>query len=121
MTNSQGLCFIEGLRGSESSYFHTVAKNISENIEKAPTLYETDGQGDSVKPVLHYFFGNTDIYITEIDKNSNEHFGYTSLGLGYLEAGYINLDYIFESIPQINLDFHFKTQSIDELKKKHQG
>ena len=30
MSKSQALCFIEGLRGSESKYFHNVAKNISE-------------------------------------------------------------------------------------------
>ena len=93
MPKSQTLCFIEGLRGTESKYFQDVAKNISEVIEKSPAIYETDGKGEEVKPVLHYFGGNVDIYVTEIDKSSNEHFGYTNIGYG-LEAGYIDLDYI---------------------------
>lgn len=121
MSKSQALCFIEGLRGSESKYFHNVAKNISEVIEKSPAIYETDGKGEEVKPVLHYFCGNVDIYVTEIDKSSREHFGYTSIGHGLLEAGYIDLDYIFESIPLINLDFNFKPLKISEYKRKFEG
>ena len=121
MPKSQSQCFLSGLRGSESKYFHNVAKNISEVIESSPAIYETDGKGEEVKPVLHYFCGNVDIYVTEIDKSSREHFGHTSIGHGLLEAGYIDLDYIFESMPMINLDFNFKTRSISELKRRHQG
>lgn len=120
MPFSQALCLKQCLRSEEKSYFQNVAKQLNSIIANAPALYETDGQGESVKPVLHYFYGNTDIYITEIDKNSREHFGYTSIGYG-LEAGYIDLDYIFESMPMINLDFNFKTRSISELKRRHQG
>lgn len=121
MPRSQALCFMESLRGSEGSYFNDVAKKISEVIEKAPALYETDGKGEEVKPVIHYFYGNTDIYITEIDKDSREHFGYTSIGHGLLEAGYVDLDYIFNSLPLINLDFNFKPLKISEYKKKYEG
>ena len=121
MPKSQALCFIEGLRGSESKYFLDVAKNISEVIEKLPAIYETDGKGEEVKPVLHYFWGNVDIYVTEIDKSSREHFGYSSIGYGLLEAGCIDLDYIFESIPLINLDFNFKPLKISEYKRKFEG
>ena len=120
MPTSQALCFMDGLRGSEGSYFNDVAKKISEVIAKAPDIYETDGKGEEVKPALPYFGGNVDIYVTEIDKSSNEHFGYTNIGYG-LEAGYIDLDYIFESMPMINLDFNYKTRSISELKRRHQG
>ena len=121
MPTSQALCFINGLNGAEGSYFQDVAKRISVVIAKAPAIYETDGHGDSVKPVLHYFFGNIDIYVTEIDKNSREHFGYTSIGHGSLEAGYIDLEYIFKAIPLINLDFNFEPLKISEYKKKYEG
>ena len=120
MPDSQAQCFLSGLSGSESSYFQDVAKKISKTVSKAPVIYETNGRGDKVKPVLHYFWGNVDIYITEIDKSSNEHFGYTNIGYG-LEAGYIDLDYIFKSIPLINLDFNFKPLKIKDYKKKFEG
>ena len=121
MPTSQALCFINGLLGAEGSYFHAVAKKIREVIAKAPAIYETDGHGDSVKPVLHYFFGNIDIYVTEIDKGSCEHFGYTSIGHGSLEAGYSDLEDIFKAIPLINRDVNFKPLKISEYKKKHEG
>ena len=120
MPKSQALCFINGLNGAEGSYFQNVTKQLNSIIANAPALYETDGLGDSVKPVLHYFFGNVDIYVTEIDKNSRELFGYTRIGYG-LEAGYIDLDYIFKSIPLINLDFYFEPLEISEYKKKYEG
>lgn len=53
MPTSQALCFINGLNGAEGSYFQDVAKKISAVIEQAPAIYETDGHGDSVKPVLN--------------------------------------------------------------------
>ena len=121
MSKSQAECFCRCLRGVDQSYFYAVLKRLSKIIKKAPALYETDGKGDKVKPVLHYFWGNVDIYVTEIDKESNEHFGYTSLGYGYLEAGYIDLDYVFESIPLINLDFNFKPLKIAEYRKMVEG
>ena len=121
MPISQALCFVEGLNGEEGSYFQEVAKNISEVIEKAPALYETDGKGEEVKPVLHYFWGNVDIYVTEIDRETQQHFGYASLGLGYFEAGYIDLSYIFESIPLLNLDFYFTPKTIAEYRKIYEG
>ena len=119
MPTSQALCFINGLNGAEGSYFQNVTKQLNSIIANAPALYETDGQGDSVKPVLHYFFGNIDIYVTEIDKNSREYFGYTSIGHGSLEAGYIDLEYIFKAIPLINLDFNFEPLKISEYKKNY--
>ena len=121
MPESQGICFKQGLKGAESSYFQDVAKNMSDIIENAPALYETDGKGENVKPVLHYFGGNVDIYVTEIDKSNSEHFGYTSIGLGCLECGYIDLEYIFKSMPFINLDFNFKPETISVYKKKFEG
>ena len=120
MPKSQAIFFIKGLRGSESSYFNEVAKKISEVIEKAPAIYETDGEGEEVKPIIHYFYGNVDIYITEVDKYSREHFGYTDIGYG-LEAGYVNLEYIFKSLPLINLDFNFVPETISKYRRKYEG
>ena len=114
--------FISGLNGAEHMYFKSIAYKIVDVISKAPAIYETEGKGDNVKPVLHYFYGNVDIYITEIDRSgNNQHFGYTSLGLGYLEAGYIDLDYIFKELPELNLDFNFTPKTIADYKRKYEG
>ena len=120
MPKSQAMCFIAGLNGAEQEHFERIANKIAGIIENAPAIYETDCKGDKVKPVLHYFYGNVDIYIIELDKSgNNQHFGYTSLGMGYLEAGYIDLNYIFSEIPALNLDFYFKPKIIAEYERIH--
>lgn len=121
MPASQAKCFMKGLMSIEHQYFEDVANKLAQVIESAPAIYETDGLGEEVKPVLHYFYGNVDIYITEIDRTgSNQHFGYTSLGLGYLEAGYIDLRHIFLQLPMINLDFNFNPETIGTYRKKYE-
>lgn len=78
---SQAKCFLDGLSSIEHTYYEDVANKLANAISSATAIYETDGLGDSVKPVLHYFYGNVDIYVTEIDRSQyNQHFGYTSLG-----------------------------------------
>ena len=120
MPPAQAMCFIAGLNGAEQEHFKRIANKIAEIIENTPAIYETEGKGVKVKPVLHYFYGNVDIYITELDKSgNNQHFGYTSLGMGYLEAGYIDLNYIFSEIPALNLDFYFKPKIIAEYERIH--
>ena len=122
MPPAQAEHFISGLNGEEQMYFKSIADKIVDVISKAPAFYETEANGDNVKPVLHYFYGNVDIYITEIGgSENNQHFGYTSLGLGYLEAGYIDLDYIFSELPALNLDFNFTPKTIADYKRKYEG
>lgn len=122
MPESQAMCFIARLNGAEQEHFKRIANKIAGIIENAPAIYETDSKGDKVKPVLHYFYGNVDIYITELDKSgNNQHFGYTSLGMGYLEAGYIDLNYIFSEIPALNLDLNFTPKTIANYKRKYEG
>ena len=121
MSESQAKCFIEGLLSPEQQYYTSIADKISSAVESAPALYQTDGQGGSVKPVLHYFWGNVDIYVTEIDQNTHELYGFTSLGLGYFESGYIDLSYIFSELPLLNLDFNFVPKTIAEYKMIYEG
>jgi len=121
MPASQAQCFVDGLMGEEHRYFEDVANKLAKVISSAPAIYETDGQGEEVKPVLHYFYNNVDIYIVEIDRSgSNQHFGYTIIGLGYLEAGYIDLQHIFPQFPLLNLDFNFNPQTISTYRKTYE-
>ncbi len=122
MPPAQAKCFIVGLNGEEQEHFKSIADKIADVISKAPAIYETDNKGDKIKPILHYFYGNVDIYVTEIDRSrNNQHFGYTSLGMGYLEAGYIDLDYIFSELPALNLDLNFTPKPIANYKRKYEG
>ncbi len=120
MPPSQAHCFEDGLRGEEHRYFEDIADKLARIINSAPSIYETDELGEEVKPVLHYFYGNVDIYITEIDRSdTNRLFGYTSLGMGYLEFGEIHTTPIFQQLPLLNLDFNFTPKTIREYRKLH--
>lgn len=121
MPNGQGYAFWQSLRGEEHEYFEDVANKIAQAINSALAIYETDGKED-VKPVLHYFWGNVDIYVTEIDRSEeHQHYGYISLGMGHLEGGYVDLDTIFRELPLINLDFNFTPKTIAEYKVQYEG
>lgn len=123
MPPTQRTAFLQALNGSEYKYFEEVVNRLNEVIKSAPIIYGTDGlKADEIKPVLHYFGGNVDIYLTEIDTSKyNQHYGYTSLGLGYLEGGYVELDYLFEELPLLNLDLHFTPAIIADYKRKYEG
>lgn len=121
MPESQAKCFIDGLVSPEQPYYTSIADKINSAIESAPAIYETEELGNNTKPVLHYFWGNVDIFITEIDRESQQHYGYTSLGMGYLEGGYIDLQYLFTQLPLLNLDFNFIPKTIAEYKQIYEG
>lgn len=123
MPPTQRTAFLQALNGSEYKYFEEVVNRLNEVIKSAPIIYGTDGlKADEIKPVLHYFGGNVDIYLTEIDTSKyNQHYGYTSLGLGYLEGGYVELEYIFDELPLLNLDLHFTPATIADYKRKYEG
>lgn len=123
MPPAQRTAFLQALNGSEHQYFEEVINRLTETITSTPAIYGTDGlKADEIKPILHYFGGNVDIYLTEIDTSEyNQHYGYTSLGFGYLEGGYVELEYVFDELPLLNLDLHFTPETIATYKRKHEG
>lgn len=70
-----------------------------------PKLYATDNEGPiGEKPIqAHYFQGGMDWYIAEYDPAGNEAFGYTDLGMGGGEWGYIPLGDVEELRGQMGL------------------
>ena len=70
-----------------------------------PKLYATENDGPiGDKPIqAHYFQGGVDFYIAEYDPKENEAFGYSDLGLGHPEWGYIPLGDVEELRGQFGL------------------
>jgi hypothetical protein len=61
-------------------------------LESIPDLYATEDMPvDSKTMYAHYFIGNCDWYVAELDKTTNEAFGYADLGMGFPEWGYFSL------------------------------
>jgi hypothetical protein len=86
--------------------------HLAAMLEKCPNIGDTDGLYEH-PTIFHYFFSGTDIFICEYD-GKDKMFGYGILGydLDNSEWGYYSLPDI-TSNPKLNIDYHFKEQSIE--------
>jgi len=106
----------EYCKGEEEEFFKTEITRLAELITTMPKTYETDNQGWKAVAHLHYFTSNWDFYITELDKNKDQHqaFGITN---GFdLELGYINIPDILKNGAE--LDLHWKPKTIEEIREE---
>jgi hypothetical protein len=107
----------------EGQFFKDKMIEIADLVKDMPKTYETDNlDSKDVKASLHYFHGNADIYIIERDSEDEQlqAYGYSDLGHGYPEFGYINLTDITGPKSPMELDLHFKPTPINEIKEKHE-
>ena len=104
----------------ESIYAVEIVKRLTTIIESMPVSYETEEIPESEQIVyLHYFYGGSDWYIIEKDKDNNEDdldvdgqlqaFGYVILNgdLRGSEWGYISIKELID-MDIVELDFHFE-------------
>jgi hypothetical protein len=94
-----------------------VIERINAQVPNIPKLGETDGMKEH-PAALHYFYGGTDIYISEWD-GEDLLFGFTILNgdLECSEFGYTSLEEI-RCIDLFNLDYYFAVQSIEYARYK---
>ena len=93
-------------------------KNFSKQYQEVPDLYTQDGKGNKAKVYIHIFNGGSDWYITELDKETMEGFGYAILNgdTQMAEMGYINLNELFSGTefkpgksPEVDLFWNYQT------------
>lgn len=97
----------QNLKGEEKEYFNGEVEKLVSTINNAPKMYETESiELNDKKPVLHYFGGNYDNYVFEIDKETGDMFGAVSFDGNDFELGYSNINDI-NLDPAINLDMNF--------------
>ncbi|AEF84806.1 conserved hypothetical protein [Treponema primitia ZAS-2] len=87
-------------------------ERLARQLEKCPRLYETNGK-DEHPAIFHYFYGGTDIFICEYDREDTM-FGYTILNndLVNSEWGYTSVSEICRIAP-LNIDYWFEEQTIE--------
>ena len=90
-------------------------ENLIEGYREIPTLYEQDEKGKNAVVYLHYFSGGSDWYITELDKENNEGFGFVVLNedTQNAEFGYINMNELANS--KIDLDLYWSFKTLNEI------
>lgn len=108
-----------GLKGEEADFFRDKINEINHTIATMPKTYEQDGKGDNAVAHLHYFTPGGDWYITERDKETEQHqaFGLANPFGDGGELGYI-------SIPELTaagaeLDLYWKPKTLAEIRGKN--
>lgn len=99
-----------------------IIQGMAERINTMPQTYDQDGKADQATVYLHYFFGGSDWYITEKDKEgpgTTQAFGFAILNgdLEMAELGYISIEEITEIGGE--LDMYFDPCTLAEVKAKH--
>lgn len=111
----------ENLRGEQDAYFSRLLEALAAQTAEIPQLRATEHQKpENTKVWLHYFLRGTDIYVTELDPDSGEGFGFVCLNgdRENAELGYLSLQAIV-GIDLMELDLHFdaSTTLADILRK----
>lgn len=88
-----------------------------------PPIYTQDGKRKNAVVYLHYFNPSSDWYITELDKETNEGYGYVILNgdTQFSEFGYIPLEQLTEQMSNVNvfaqpqIDQFFKPKTLNQV------
>ena len=104
-------------RGEEGDFFRGKFVEFAERVATMPKTYEQDGLGDEAVAHLHYFSAGADWWITEKDKEAEQHqaFGYADLGFVSPELCYISLVELCQS-QGVEIDLHFEPTSLSKIK-----
>lgn len=102
-------------------HFRKLLKKTEEKIKAVPSLYSGEEQGLKARVHLHYYVGGTDFYVSEMDQETGETFGFACINgdRENAELGYNNISEII-SIPWIELDLYFDNSvTLGEIVKKY--
>lgn len=102
--------YMNCIDGSEQEFFREKIIETARIIKSAPPLGSQEALGDNAKVFLHYFGGASDIWITELDRETGEAYGYSCLTGDYLDAelGYV---YIPEFRDSLELDLYWDDET----------
>jgi hypothetical protein len=124
MSQSQLSALAQCMRGEEKQFFFDKLKALADLISSMPVTYQQDGKGDEAVVYLHYFYGNSDWYITEkdIEGGVQQAFGFAILNgdMDCAEMGYISISELVGLVnANVELDLYFKPCTLAEAKSRH--
>jgi hypothetical protein len=96
----------DNCRREEKEFFIGKFHELATTVDTMPKTYETDGQGKEAVAHLHYFTSGWDWYITEKDKEDEQHqaFGWVTTPHGN-ELGYISIVELMSVGAELDLYF----------------
>ena len=102
------LTMVSFFEEDEGPFYRELMERLEEKIKAIPPIGSNEEAGLEAKVQLHYFLGATDIYISELDQETGDAFGFTCLnGDNWnAELGYTNIPEIV-TIPRMELDLYW--------------
>lgn len=99
----------------DSNELQTLIPQIIEQIRATPKLYEQEQKGMKALVYLHYFFNQSDWYVSELNLEEDLAFGYVCLNGDHemAEIGYFSISELV-SIAVINIDLHWTYQTLEQ-------
>ena len=95
---------------------------LNEAYKLVPKIYAQDGKGMNAVAYFHYFYGGSDWYITELDKKTNEAFGYAILNgdtqmseLGYISIAELTDKSVGNAFNNVNIDQYFNPKTLNQI------
>ena len=95
---------------------------LNEAYKLVPKIYAQDGKGMNAVAYFHYFYGGSDWYITELDKKTNEAFGYairngdTQMSeLGYISISELTDKSVGNAFNNVNIDQYFNPKTLNQI------
>lgn len=102
------------LQSDESDFFATTVDEVANIVADTPDLYSQEDAGEKAIVRLHYFLGNYDAWITELNLGTRIAFGKASFnGASEAEYGYISLQELFDN--NVELDLYWTPKPISEI------
>lgn len=96
--------------------------SLNEAYKLVPKIYAQDGKGMNAVAYFHYFYGGSDWYITELDKKTNEAFGYAILNgdtqmseLGYISIAELTDKSFGNFLINMNIDQYFSPKTLNQI------
>lgn len=111
LPKSELASLMHSVRGEEGEYFVNLLKSMEQTIKAVPPLYDNEHLGTDARVRLHYFGGANDIWVTELDHDTGEAFGFTCLGgdMGNAELGYVSIPEIVAT-NRLELDLYWNDE-----------
>lgn len=111
LPQSELASLMHSARGEEGEYFVSLLKSTEQAIRSVPPLYASENLGADARVRLHYFGGAHDIWITELDQETGEAFGYTCIGGDFdnAELGYVSIPEIVAT-DRLELDLYWNDE-----------
>jgi len=101
-----------------SEFFKSVISRLKSIINDMPVTFQQDGLGDDAVAHLHYFYGGSDWYITDMEGGIERAFGFARLNgdSDNAELGYISIKELTSH--NVELDFHFEPTTLCKIKEE---